>query len=555
MNRFLVTSLTVAVLAIVISVQARAQTSDEFSKQMEEGQRAMSLFDYPTAILKFEAAIRLDDRSASAHEWLANALMGSVGGIAPHDPQTLERAKEEEQIALGIAPNEAEALAGLAAVTYESGLASNNIFDLKMPAGTLMAMEILQKAVAADPKNYHANLEIAHIENRALGVALLRAAISSNQGQRKPLSPEVRQKLRGDYGGMFEDAIRHAAWAVEVQPNAFSAMHELSGLFRLRSSIEEGEDVKADQRRADNWADKSQSAFARAQRKAAHPRRVAANFGSYEEAMAAGRKALAAFDYEDAIAAFKSAAISREDSADAHVELANVLILSGDGDAASYPYDSERVEFAEKEDQRALQIRPHNAEALAGLADATYSKTAHTIGADRAAIAAAAKDWAQKALAADPNNFHANYMTAHMAYQEYGVANFDAVSEAYKKGFHEPTLPPGYLEPLRKTYGDLVDEGLRCALNALKTKPDSYLAMYELSNLYRARYDLSRDPSPGDLELSNKWRMKSVQFAPKDDPRSRIVNDGIAAGVMAGVLGSIPSVAPPPPPPPRPTPN
>lgn len=309
--------------------------------------------------------------------------------------------------------------------------------------------------------------------------------------------------------------------------------------FFFRSIIDEKEsDAQADVKSQEEWNAKSQRAYAKSQREiaASDSPQPAAEPHNFREAMTEGKKAFTAFRYENAVHAFERAVQFNEQSVDAHVQLANALLWTSAGENSTYPFDDERLQRAVKEDHRALQLAPGHAEALAGLAKASYSFAMRSQRSEQTSRFAEAKGWAEKALAAYPNNFHANYLIAHLAYQEFGRASFDAASEAHKKGFHDFRLPSQDREPLQQKYGGLVEQGLRCAQKALAIQPGSYLAMYELSNLYSARNELNANPSKTDAELAKQWGDKARRLVQKDDP------DG-------DILRILPPPLPPPPPP------
>ncbi|MBV9226789.1 MAG: hypothetical protein JOY85_22360 [Acidobacteriaceae bacterium] len=505
---------------------------------MRKGEKALSQANYSEAIASCQKAIQLNGRSADAHICLANALMGSTLPGMP-DIEVLQQARKEEQIALELAPNNAEALAGLGELEYRLGFGPGPTM-FKRSAGLKTAKDLLARALASDPNNYHAHNELARIAGGEVSVTIMQAfyAAGFKPGEKNQFSPAAKERLRQQCGSVLEEGIEHAQKAISIRANAYQAMHELGGLFFFRSIIDEKEsDTRADLKAQEEWNTKSQRAYAKSQREtaASDSPQPAVEPRNLQEAMAEGRKAFAAFRYENAVHAFERAVQFNEQSADAHVQLANALLWTSAGENSIYPFDDERLQRAVKEDHRTLELTPGNAEAMAGLAKAAYSFAMRSQGSEQAARFAEAKDWARKALIADPNNFHANYLMAHLAYQEFGRASFDAASEAYKKGFHDFRLPPQYREPLQQRYSGLVEEGLRCAQKALAIQPGSYLAMYELSNLYSARNELSANPSKTDAELAKQWGDKARQLVRKDDPDGEILRI---------------SPAPPPPPPP-----
>ncbi|MBV9033532.1 MAG: hypothetical protein JO182_03475 [Acidobacteriaceae bacterium] len=85
--------------------------SDDFTRAMRKGEKALSQANYSEAIASCQKAIQLNGRSADAHICLANAFMGSTPPGMP-DIEVLQQARKEEQTALELAPNNAEALAG-----------------------------------------------------------------------------------------------------------------------------------------------------------------------------------------------------------------------------------------------------------------------------------------------------------------------------------------------------------------------------------------------------------------------------------------------------------
>ena len=525
-----------------------APQNDDFARAMNDGERAEARARFQEAIPYFEKAVQLDQRSAVAHIGLADALMRSVSGgiVTDADIQTLQRAKKEEQTALELSPNNAEALAGLGELQYRLGFGIG-LIGSKKSTGLAEAKETLARAIAADPNNYHANYMLVRLASAELvwKITGARQAAAVKPGGKQDLPPATKGMLRRQCDPILQKGIEYANTALRIRPTAFEAMHELGGLYMLRSFIDEtSAEAEADVKLQQDWQAKAQLAYARYQRASAEPAQLPVELRSFQQAMAEGKKALAAFHYESAVRAFEKAVQFNVKSVEAHVQLANALIQGSAGDNSTYPFDPERLQLAIQEDRKALGLAPHNAEAMAGIAAATYALNKNARGSAKSDPYTAAREWAKKSLAVDPKNYHANYLMAVMAAQQAGVALFEAQSEAYKKGIRNHQLPPEVLAALSQSNGPLVEEGLRCAQVALTVQPGSYLAMYQLSSLYGVRNQLGGDSARADLELSNAWRNKAVRLVAKDDPDGQLLRM-MQGGVAMGAIGAVP------PPPPR----
>ncbi|MGA7409743.1 MAG: hypothetical protein WBW33_04615 [Bryobacteraceae bacterium] len=541
----------IALVILCITPMANAAPQgDDFMRAMNEGQSAAARARFPEAITHFEKAAQLDPRSASARISLADALMRSVSGgmVTDADIQTLQRAKKEEQTALELSPSDAEALAGLGEVEYRLGFGTG-LIGFKKTTGLAAAKDALARAIAADPNNFHANYMLVRIASAEVvwRISDARSAAGLKPGLKQDLPPAVKVMLRGKCDPILQKGIEHADTALRIRPNAFEAMHELGGLYFLRSLIDEtSAEAEADLKRQQDWQAKSQQAYARYQRASAEPAQPPVVPRTFPEAMAQGKKALALYHYEAAVYAFEKAVKFNDKSVDAHVQLANALIQSSAGNNSSYPFDPERLQRAIQEDRKALGLAPHNAEGMAGIAAATYALNKAARVSAKVDPYTEARDWAKKSIAADAKNYHANYLIAVMAAQQAGVALFEAQSEAYKKGIRDHQLPPDVVAALRQNYGALVEEGLRCAQTALTVQPGSYLAMYQLSSLYGVRNQLGADSARADLGLSNEWRNKAVRLVAKDDPDGQLLRMMQSSGAAMGAIGAVPSAAPPP---------
>jgi cytochrome c-type biogenesis protein CcmH/NrfG len=514
---------------------------DDFASAMLDDQSATSRFEYQAAISAYEKAIQFDARSAAAHIGLANTLMQSaLGPMFPGVAETLKRAENEEQAALGLEPNNAEALAGLGEVQYRLGLpARGGLFTLSTTIVT--AKETLAKALAADPKNYHAHYQLARIAGAEFGSRFLHAMAAAGMkfGVKQEFPPGLKEKIRSDDGPILEQGMEHAKKAIAAQENSTEAMHELSGLYYMKSLIAETPDEEqADLKLRDEWQARSQQANALRQRGVTAATQPTIEVRNFSEAMAAGTRSTEAFQYESAVRAFKKAVQFDDRSVEAHVLYGRALIRTSDGNNSSYPYDAERLQQGLKEEQRALDLDGHDADAMAEIGAAILASG--SFAPQKADRFAAARDWEKKALAADAKNYRANYLMAFIAYQEAGGPLFDASSTAYERGVRDGSLPLDLREPLKQRYGALVDEGIRCGQAALTVQPGSYLAMWELVDLLSWRHDVSAEPSKADAEMAKEFRTKAFQLVPKEDPE----------GSMIRSISMMPPLLPPPPPPP-----
>ncbi len=229
--------------------------------------------------------------------------------------------------------------------------------------------------------------------------------------------------------------------------------------------------------------------------------------------MQRGEEALAAHRSDDAAFLFRNAVSLNPESAEAHLQLAASLI---DGtprifilpDAVQERDIAARLEEAAREDKYALQLSPNNADALVGLAQATYRLAVVYRKFSGSTGFAEAKDLLEKAIAADPNNFQAHYALAQMIRGQF----LSALPEAHTAS------PSGEArDHLRLTYGSLIDEGIEEAQKAVDLNPSSSAAAHEMSGLLRARSRLDESPeqSDADLQLSKDWQEKAMALAPK----------------------------------------
>ena len=543
-------SMLIPVFSVCLSLPAfAAPQSDDFARAMDDGEKAIAHFHYQEAISFFEKAVQLDQRSANAHIGLANALMLNVlgGPVTDADIEALLRAKKEEQIALAFAPNSAEALAGLGELQFRIGLGKGAVV-FKRSTGLAEAKDTLARALAADTNNYHANYQLARIAGaELLWINLqVRAAAGLKPGVKQDLPPAAAAMWRRQTEPILRKGIEHAKAAVAAKTNAYDAMHELSGLYLVRSLIEENSmEKETDLKLQEEWQAKSQLAYARYQRALTDTSQPGVELHSFQDAMVTGRKAAAVYRYESAVHAFEKAVQFNDKSADAHIELANALIRSAAGDGSTYPFDPDRLQRAAQEDRKALDLAHDNADAMAGIATATYLLNRAPHGSSKADAYAEARAWTKKALATDQTNFRANYLMTTLAEQEAGSALFDAQSEAYKKS-PDHKVPPDVLEALRRSYAEVVDEGLRYGQAALTARPGSYLAIYKLSSLYSIRNQFIGNASKADSELSAKLFQQALQLVPKDDPEGEKLRQSSVMRIFAGIPGSIPPAPPTP---------
>jgi hypothetical protein len=211
--------------------------SDSFTRAMQESKKALSQANYSEAVASCQKAVQLNGQSAEAHISLANALMQSTLPGMP-DMEVLQRARKEEQVALELAPNNAAALAGLGELEYRLGFGPGSPM-FKRSAGLKTAEDLLARALASDPNNYHAHYELARIASGEVSTTIMQAFVAAGfkPGEKNQFSAAAKERLRQQYGGVLREGIEHARKAISIQANAYQAMHELGGLFFFRSLL------------------------------------------------------------------------------------------------------------------------------------------------------------------------------------------------------------------------------------------------------------------------------------------------------------------------------
>jgi tetratricopeptide (TPR) repeat protein len=126
----------------------------------------------------------------------------------------------------------------------------------------------------------------------------------------------------------------------------------------------------------------------------------------FTQAMTAGERTFAQYNYNDALAAFRKATILKPNSSEAQVELANTLILI----ARTGQQNSTTLQEAKQAEQKVLEMVPNNAEALAGLGEIEYLSGLHPGNLfGKSAKLESAVRLLNNALAIDATNYHALY--------------------------------------------------------------------------------------------------------------------------------------------------
>lgn len=528
-------------VALAVISRAAAQSGNVYIAEIGAGDQALAEGNPAAAIPHFERAVAAKANVPEPHIRLAYALIRN-NNIAVKEPAELHRAKEEEEKALVLSPENPDALAGLAEITYVLGKPSGpgNLF---VPStGRNEAVQLLHRALEADPNNYAALYGLTNIESseiyRQIWEALLQAP-PGTRGQRRQFSPEQKQQLRGKLSEPIRQAIDHANKAVSVRPKADEAMHQIAALHMVLASIaaipsEEQAEIAA----RNEWESRSQLAAAKTRREAASAAELAhwtapANFA---DAIRQGREQLAQFKYESALRSFEKAVEFQPDNSEAHVQLATALLRTGEGANSKYPLDRERVNRSIAEYKWVLKRSPDEASAMAGLGRAALALDGAKFPSTSDSRYTAALGWARKATAARPDSFEANALLAHVAAQYCGTASFTAESNAFQRHLQPGTLAPDQLEFLRNQYGAVLNEGLHAGETALKQNPGAYLTMEDLSMLYNVRADWYPESKQRDRGQAANWQTKARLLAPSNDP--------------SGETLRVPIVVPLPPPPP-----
>jgi tetratricopeptide (TPR) repeat protein len=175
------------------------------------------------------------------------------------------------------------------------------------------------------------------------------------------------------------------------------------------------------------------------------------------------------------LAAVEAARISRTRSAEINAE---DLALRGEAIFLRYGPSREHSEAAFELCERALEIDPDNVRALSVLAEKYATRVTGMQSVDREADARRAEDLASRALAVDPNSYHARHAKARTLIAQ------KRAEEAMIEAERSLRLNPGYIP----TYLDLCQANLMLGLadNAIEnadkamrlSPPDPYLYVF-----------------------------------------------------------------------------
>lgn len=280
-----------------------------------------------------------------------------------------------------------------------------------------------------------------------------------------------------------------------------------------------------------------------------------------------GIAAFKAARYTQAVELFQQAANASPADPVPHLYLATAY-MSQYIPGADNPENLHFASNAEREFQTVLAVQPDNQIAIHSLASLHYNRAmGNPVLAEKLRSLDESASWYEKILSAQPDDKSAHYSLGVIAWSKF----YPELMQTRQKLGMRPE-DPGPLSDataradLRSRFGTTVEQGMRHLEQALKLDPAYDDAMAYLNLFYRERADLYDTTAEykRDVEIADQWVQRALEAKraktqqPASDPRAAQaqatiklqpkLSDGgqVPAGVIGGVIGSIPSDVPPP---------
>ncbi len=278
-----------------------------------------------------------------------------------------------------------------------------------------------------------------------------------------------------------------------------------------------------------------------------------------------GVKAFKAAKYTEAVDLFRQAAAAAPADPVPHLYLATAL-MSQYIPGTDSPENQDFASNAEREFQAVLGLQPDNQIAIHSLASLNYSRAmSNPMLAEKLRFLDESASWYEKLLSAHPEDRSAHYSLGVIAWSKF----YPELMQTRQRLGMRPE-DPGPLSDataradLRSRFGTTIEQGMRHLDRALELDPAYDDAMAYLNLLYRERADLydTAGEYKRDVQIADDWVKRALEVKrakmaqPASDPRAgqaqaaiklqpRLQGGQVPGGVIAGVLGAMPSEAPP----------
>jgi tetratricopeptide (TPR) repeat protein len=228
--------------------------------QLNKGVQSYKNAKYADAVEHFKQAIALDPTYNSARLYLATAYMVQwiPGAESPENLEFANKAKDEFNEVLKQDPNDKNAMASLAFLSYNQ--AQSLPADQKA-AKYDEAADWYHKLLAIDPTNKEAYYTLGVISYAKWYPALMlaRANLRMKPEDPGPLKDKkVKEELKEKYSGIIDDGIGNLQKAIDVDKEYDDAMAYMNLLVRERADLlDSSDEYKKQIEVADNWLQKA----------------------------------------------------------------------------------------------------------------------------------------------------------------------------------------------------------------------------------------------------------------------------------------------------------
>jgi len=249
--------------------------------------------------------------------------------------------------------------------------------------------------------------------------------------------------------------------------------------------------------------------------------------------------------YAQAEFEFRKATLLEPESPQAYLLLARALLGELPPNLKVLPDVQGVLPKAEEAINRAVALSPENAEAVCVQGIVSY-KTALTLKVpeQKSQRMDQARTLFERALAADPKLAEAHVELARMAVDEAMDVILGArLASTMKIGQSGPIADMILRRSLRAKYEPSIEYGLTHAREALNLNARYGQAMSQMAALILLRANLRETDAEfaADMKEASKWQQQDLALRskqPQTPPNQ-------AGGVIGGIIGSVPSVAPP----------
>ena len=267
------------VLLIALAViSLAAQDTDDWRSWLNRGVAAYKAARYEDATKAFEKAVELNPNNVTTHLYLASAYMSWYvpGAESPENLDHARRAEAEFQMVLRLDPNDATALASLAALAYKQ---AQGMQDPEQKLRKLdEAYDWYEKVAFADPQNKEAHYSRGVIVWVKWYAAWMKARTDLGM---KPEDPgplpdaAVRGRLSAQYSSLLDQGMMNLNKALEIDPDYDDAMAYMNLLIRERADLRDTqEEYQRDVKTADRWVQKALEARKKKTFAASTPQRI-----------------------------------------------------------------------------------------------------------------------------------------------------------------------------------------------------------------------------------------------------------------------------------------